>query len=172
MCPSPAINFFAQHGSSSPIKFVHLIKSDTGITYRPYDLSVVPPLLCAAGTSYYTMSSAGLVHVAPNVASEFIPLAEWMRQSTNFNMLRAIRFYKYYLHTKAFMMWRNNVRYKLYCNQRKKISNNLFLAKVRLRRASPPCHSMHTPVPAHPLFARVCVSPLLTSCLWPPGIVL
>ncbi|GMH64114.1 hypothetical protein TrST_g1151 [Triparma strigata] len=122
-----AINFFAQHGSSSPIKFVHLVKAESGVNFRPYDLQVVRPK--DVGTHYYTMSSAGLVHVAPNTASEFIPLAEWMRQSTNFNMLRSIRFYKYYLHTKAFNMWRDNVRYKLYCNQRAKIQGNLFLAK-------------------------------------------
>ena len=128
-----AINFFAQHGSSSPIKFVHLIKAESGINFRPYDLQVVKPKDC--GTSYYTMSSAGLVHVAPNTASEFTPLAEWMRQSTNFNMLRSIRFYKYYLHTKAFNLWRNNVRYKLYCNQRKKIQSKLFLAKVSVARS-------------------------------------
>jgi hypothetical protein len=27
------------------------------------------------------------------------------------------RFYKYYLHTKAFTLWKNNVRFKLYCQQ-------------------------------------------------------
>merc|ERR1712185_587551 len=52
-----------------------------------------------------------------------------MRQSTLFNMLRSIRFYKYYLHSKCFNLWRSNVRYKLYCQQRKKISHGLFLAK-------------------------------------------
>ena len=52
-----------------------------------------------------------------------------MRQSTLFNMLRSIRFYKYYLHSKCFNLWRSNVRYKLYCQQRKKIAHGLFLAK-------------------------------------------
>jgi len=122
-----AINFFAQHGSSSPIKFVHLVKADSGINFRPYDLTIVKP--ADVGTEYYTMSSSGLVHVAPNTASEFTPLAEWMRQSTNFNMLRSIRFYKYYLHTKAFNLWRSSVRFKLYLQQRTKIQDSLFLAK-------------------------------------------
>ena len=105
------------------------MKADSGIIFRPYDLLVVKPK--DVGTHYYTMSSAGLVHVAPNTASEFIPLAEWMRQSTNFNMLRSIRFYKYYLHTKIFNLWRDNVKFKLYCNQRAKIQGKLFLAKDR-----------------------------------------
>ena len=125
--PARTRSFFAQHGAQSPIKFVHLVGADMGLDFRPYDLVVVSQQ--DAGVDYYTMSAAGLVHVLPNEPSEFIPLAEWMRQSTLFNMLRSIRFYKYYLHSKCFNLWRNNVRYKLYCQQRKKISHGLFLAK-------------------------------------------
>jgi len=44
-------------------------------------------------------------------------------------MLRSIRFYKYYLHSKCFNLWRTNVRYKLYTHQRRKIQGKLFLAK-------------------------------------------
>jgi len=75
------------------------------------------------------MSAGGLVHVVPKQPSEFIPLSEWMRQSTLFSMLRSIRFYKLYLHTKCFNLWRCNVRYKLYCQQRKRLSHSLFIAK-------------------------------------------
>jgi dynein heavy chain len=65
----------------------------------------------------------------PGVPSEFVPLSEWMRQSTIFNVLTSIRFFKFYLVNKCFSSWRNNVRYKLYCQQRKKLINRLFLAK-------------------------------------------
>jgi hypothetical protein len=122
-----AINFFAQHGANSPIKFVHLIRAQTGIHFRPYDLVVLNPRDC--GADYFTMSNAGLVHVAPGEPSEFIPLSEWMRQGTMFNMLRSIRFYKHYLPAKCFQIWRDNVRFKLYCQQRRKISQSLFLAQ-------------------------------------------
>jgi hypothetical protein len=122
-----AINFFAQHGANSPIKFVHLIRAQTGINFRPYDLVVLNPRDC--GADYFTMSNAGLVHVAPDEPSEFIPLSEWMRQGTMFNMLRSIRFYKHYLPAKCFQIWRDNVRFKLYCQQRRKISQSLFLAQ-------------------------------------------
>ncbi|CAN0404034.1 unnamed protein product [Discosporangium mesarthrocarpum] len=37
----------------------------------------------------------------PGELSEFTPLSEWMRQSTMFNMLWSIRFFKYYLYTKV-----------------------------------------------------------------------
>lgn len=134
-----AINFFAQYGANSPIKFVHLVRANKGHDFPPYDLVVVNPRECSG--DYYLMSSAGLVHVCHGEPSEFTPLSEWMRQSTMFNMLQSIRFFKCYLHSKCFKLWRDNVRYKLFCQQRRKLSHRLFLAKesfagpyVELRR--------------------------------------
>eukprot|EP00752_Nemacystus_decipiens_P017827 g15983.t1 len=134
-----AINFFAQYGANSPIKFVHLVRTNKGHDFPPYDLVVVNPRECSG--DYYLMSSAGLVHVCHGEPSEFTPLSEWMRQSTMFNMLQSIRFFKCYLHSKCFKLWRDNVRYKLFCQQRRKLSHRLFLAKesfagpyVELRR--------------------------------------
>lgn len=122
-----AINSFAQHGASSTIKFVHLVRADTGKAFRPYDLLVQNPRDC--GPDYFTMSSSGLVHVCPGQPSEFIPLSTWMQQATMFNMLRSLRFFKHYLPAKSFALWRNNVRFKLYSQQRRKAAQNLFLAK-------------------------------------------
>lgn len=53
-----------------------------------------------------------------------------MRQSTIFNVMTSIKFFKYYLVYKVFRTWRNNVRYKLYCGQRRKLAAKLFLAKT------------------------------------------
>ena len=50
-------------------------------------------------------------------------------QSTFFNVLSSIRFFKHYLAAKIFRLWRANVRYKLYCAQRNKLTSRLFLAK-------------------------------------------
>eukprot|EP00968_Pinguiococcus_pyrenoidosus_P011503 scaffold926_cov248-Pinguiococcus_pyrenoidosus.AAC.16 len=121
------VNFFAQHGSTSPIKFVHLTRADTGIKFRPYDLVVTNPRDC--GPDYYTMSPSGLVHIQAGEPSEFVPLADWMRQSTLFNMLRSMRFFRVYLHTKCFNLWKSNVRYKLYCRQRRIVADRLFIGK-------------------------------------------
>jgi hypothetical protein len=54
-----AINFFAQYGSHTPIKFVHLVRAlgDEAVVYRPYDLIIVNPR--DTGHDYYTMSAAG-----------------------------------------------------------------------------------------------------------------
>lgn len=41
------------------------------------------------------------MHVCHGEPSEFTPLSEWMRQSTMFNMLQSIRFFKCYLHSKV-----------------------------------------------------------------------
>ena len=63
------------------------------------------------------------------VPSEFIQLSTWMQQSTFFNVLSSIRFFKHYLAAKIFRLWRANVRYKLYVAQRNKLVKKLFLAK-------------------------------------------
>ena len=54
---------------------------------------------------YFTISSSGVVHVSPNEPSQFISLADWMHQSTMFNILRSIRFFKHYLIAKMFRLW-------------------------------------------------------------------
>jgi dynein heavy chain len=122
-----AISFFARYGKQSPIKFVHLNRARSETIFRPYDLMVVDAQ--KRDTNYYTMSEHGLVHIQPASPSEFIPLAEWMRQSTLFNVLTSIRCFKNYLINKCFCAWFSNIRYKLYCQQRKKLKNNLFLGK-------------------------------------------
>ncbi|KAE9330777.1 Dynein heavy chain 6, axonemal [Phytophthora fragariae] len=123
-----AIAFFARNGSDSEIKFVHLNRAETGLVFRPYDLVVVAQD-DVTPNEHFTMSSSGLVHVSAGSPSEFIALAEWMRQSTMFNVLTSLRFFKHYLVNKAFSLWCANVRFKLYCRQRKRLSAKLFLAK-------------------------------------------
>ncbi|RHY05497.1 hypothetical protein DYB25_001425 [Aphanomyces astaci] len=122
-----AISFFARNGSNSQIKFVHLNRAESALLFRPYDLTVVLP--GDAQAEHFTMSASGLVHIQPGSPSEFIALAEWMRQSTLFNVLTNFRFYKYYLVNKAFMAWSTRVRYKLFCRQRKQLCNTLYLGK-------------------------------------------
>ncbi|KAF1335992.1 Dynein heavy chain, partial [Globisporangium splendens] len=123
-----AIAFFARNGSDSEVKFVHLNRAHTGIAFRPYDLVVVTQDDIVS--EHFTMSSSGLVHMNPGNPSEFIALAERMRQSTLFNVLTSFRFFKYYLVNKAFSRWGASVRFKLYCRQRKKPQQKLFFAKT------------------------------------------
>jgi len=122
-----AIAFFARHGQQSPIKFVYLNRGKTGDNFRPYDLVVVGR--DEVEPEHFTMSASGVVRIQPGMPSEFIPLGEWMRQSTLFNVLTSIPYFRFYLVAKSFRLWRSNVRYKLYCQQRNKLTKRLFLAK-------------------------------------------
>ncbi len=64
-----------------------------------------PPLSTChqVDAEYFTMSACGIVHVfASEQPSEFLPLSTWMQQSTFFNVLTSIRFFKHYLVAKIF----------------------------------------------------------------------
>jgi dynein heavy chain len=123
-----AVAYFAQHGQNSELKFVHLKKSESGTAFRPYDLVVVPPN--ELGSEYYTLSADGLVQVNAGLQpSVFIPLSEWMRHNTIFNLVTKISFFKNYLVRKTYSLWKDNIRYNLYCQQRKKLLTKLFLGK-------------------------------------------
>jgi dynein heavy chain len=59
------------------------------------------------------------------VPSEFFTLAQWMHQSTLFNVLTSMDFFKYYLIGKVFRLWKGNVRYKTYNRTRQQLSKAL-----------------------------------------------
>jgi dynein heavy chain len=120
-----AVSFFVKSGNQCPVKFVTLNRADTGNAFRPYDLKVVEPR--HAHQDHFTMSMSGLVHVCPGKQSEFTPLAQWMRESSQYNVLSSIGTFKNYIVRKCYMAWMHNVRYKLYCGQRKKLAAHLFL---------------------------------------------
>jgi dynein heavy chain len=120
-----AVSFFVKSGNQCPVKFVTLNRAETGNSFRPYDLKVVEPR--HAHTDHFTMSMSGLVHVRPGVQTDFTPLSQWMRESSQFNVLSSIGTFKNYIVRKCYMAWMHNVRYKLYCGQRRKLAAHLFL---------------------------------------------
>lgn len=122
-----AIRFFALHGNDTPIKFLHFNRVRSAREFKPYELERVPQ--SKVDPEHFTISSAGVVRVCAGEPSEFTPLPDWMRELTIFNIIRSINFFKYYHVIKMFRKWRNNVRFKLYCNQRRKLASKLFLAK-------------------------------------------
>jgi len=86
------------------VKFVYLNRTDSnGVDYRPYDLIVVSK--SDTNPEYFTMSATGVVHICPGQPTEYMSLSEWMKESTMFNVLRRIRFFKYYLVHKTFRLW-------------------------------------------------------------------
>ncbi len=87
-----AISFFAQHGNSTPIKFLNCNRSLVPPQiFRPYDLSVVVDDK-ELRDEYFTISAQGVVHVLPEkgngvkkvskydaVPTEFFSLSDWMQ---------------------------------------------------------------------------------------------
>jgi len=128
-----AANFFARRGNHTPVKFVYLNRAKTGDAFRPYDLVVVSREKVEA--EYFTMSANGVAHAyATAQPSEFMSLSAWMEQSTFFNVLQSIRFFRHYLAAKIFRLWRANVRHKLYCAVRKQLAKKLFVARTAFCR--------------------------------------
>ena len=78
---------------------------------------------------YFTISASGIVHVQPGQPSEFLSIPEWISESHYYNVVCSIGFFKHFISRKLFGSWRRNARYDVYCAKRKKLSENLFLAK-------------------------------------------
>jgi dynein heavy chain len=122
-----AISFFAQHGNSTPIKFLNCNRAAVPPQlFRPYDLTVVFDEK-ELKDEYFTVSAQGVVHILPEkgtalkkaskfgaVPTEFFSLSDWMQQSTMFNVLTSMKYFKHYLIGKVFGLWKGNVRFKMF----------------------------------------------------------
>jgi dynein heavy chain len=108
--------------------------------FQPYDLEVIAEAMEASpgnGTSYspnqfgehFTISATGVVYICPGQQCEYMSLAEWMHQSLLYSVLTSMNFFKFYIHRKVFSRWRAHARYTVYCHQRNRLSQRLFLAK-------------------------------------------
>ncbi|KEG09899.1 dynein heavy chain [Trypanosoma grayi] len=124
------IAFFAANGSSSQVKYVYLNRAPQVLDFRPYDLSVCPAKRGVEEKEHYIMSATGVVHVRPGQPSEVVSLAEWMRESSLFDVLRKIHFFKTYLVYKAFFRWYRNLRAQQFLKTRKALSKELLLSKA------------------------------------------
>jgi len=130
-----AISFFAKHGYNTPIKFVNCKRKPVpGDQFRPYDLVKVDDEK-ALESEYFTISAQGVVHVSQEKGkrgsktdaepTEFLSLSEWMQQSTMFNVLTSMKFFKHYIIGKVFALWKGNVRFKMYNRTRQNLARNL-----------------------------------------------
>ena len=130
-----AISFFAKHGPNTPIKFVNCKRKPVpGDQFRPYDLVKLDDEK-ALENEYFTISAQGVVHVSQEkgkrgaksdaVPTEFLSLSEWMQQSTMFNVLTSMKFFKHYIIGKVFALWKGNVRFKMYNSTRQNLARNL-----------------------------------------------
>jgi hypothetical protein len=78
-----AISFFAKEGARSAVKFIYLVKSDTGSEFRPYDLSVVPgnqiPTSGPGAATHFVMTEKGLTRMTRNAETgAVVPSEGWL----------------------------------------------------------------------------------------------
>jgi len=136
-----AISFFAKHGNSTPIKFLNCNRKPLPADqFRPYDL-IIELDEKKLTPEYFTISAQGVVHICPNrergrkisvkemVPIEFFSLSDWMHQTTMFNVLTSMKFFKHYLIGKIFSLWKGNVRHKMYSRTRQQLARNLILSR-------------------------------------------
>lgn len=92
---------------------------------------------------YYTISAHGIVKVysekmrkqlrlegrEDTASTQVVGLSDWMHESTLFNIITNIGFFKSYTITKIFSIWKKNVRFRSFLQKRKKLVADAFLAK-------------------------------------------
>ena len=144
-----AIKFFAKYGNSTPIKFINCYQ-DKNKSRRPYDLIIEHDIQkIAHHRQYYTVSPTGIVRVYNNLGivekralppsesekekdddtTEFISLSDWMKESTQFNIVSNIHFFKNYSMIKLLTFWRSNVKFKKFIKIRENLVKKVFFCK-------------------------------------------
>ena len=140
-----AVQFFAMYGNTTPVKFIFCEKKKyPSHIVRPYDLVVVSG--DKIQSEYFMITPNGITHVYnsdlteiiqlkretekyPKNVAEFYTLADWMYQSTLFNILKRINYYKKFLPYKILKIWRNYNRFKKFLKVRDQLGKKLFVAK-------------------------------------------
>ncbi|KAJ4461067.1 hypothetical protein PAPYR_2511 [Paratrimastix pyriformis] len=59
---------------------------------------------------------------------EALPLAQWVKEASYFNVLRSILFFQSFPLVKTFYHWQRHVRFQLYCRNRKTLRKGLYYA--------------------------------------------
>ena len=122
-----AIEFFGRQQDSMDVRVLFLVRTAASLHFRPYDLLVVDRK--ELEPEHFTMSTSGVVHVRPGFPSQFIPIGQWWRSSSNFNTLHSIPFFKTYYSAKMYQLWHQNVRFRTYAQIRRRLIRTLFVAK-------------------------------------------
>ena len=120
-----AIAYFAKFGDTTPLRFVHLNRAETGIDFRPYDLVVVPPT--EVEEEHFVFSSKGVMYFTSKRSQDTIKkadrkdkptsitsLSRWVYEAAVFNMLTNYKTFKNYLIWKMFNNWNKAVKFQLF----------------------------------------------------------
>lgn len=63
------------------------------------------------------------------LSTEVVGLSDWMHESTLFNIITNIGFFKSYTITKIFSIWKKNVRYRSFLKIRQRLVSDAFISK-------------------------------------------
>jgi dynein heavy chain len=122
-----------------PIKFLNCNRRQVlPSEFRPYDLVTVDNDK-ELDNEYFTISAQGVVQIFRDKSTrrqktsvnptEFLSLSEWMQQTTMFNVLTSMKFFKHYLISKVFRLWKGNVRYRMYKRTRQDLAKQLIFTR-------------------------------------------
>ncbi|KAG2436335.1 hypothetical protein HXX76_006644 [Chlamydomonas incerta] len=127
------IEYYAKFGHDAKVKMFHCIKANPHGAGSPYDLLVLakealpPP---RAGSSYYTMSASGVVQIfADGSPAEYTPIGEWVRETSVYNMMKQLPFFRNYMSQRYLRMWRSAARSSHFERLRAKMEGRMLVAK-------------------------------------------
>ncbi|KAG2482389.1 hypothetical protein HYH03_018685 [Edaphochlamys debaryana] len=127
------IEYYARYGHDAKVKMFHCVKSNPHGAGSPYDLTVLAKEALPhprAGGSYYTMSASGVVQIfADGSPAEYTPIGEWVRETSVYNMMKQLSFFKNYMSQRYLRMWRSAARLSHFERLRAKMEGRMLLAK-------------------------------------------
>ncbi|KAF5830265.1 dynein heavy chain, N-terminal region 2-domain-containing protein [Dunaliella salina] len=104
-----AILYFAAQGHMARVKLFHAIRGSPSGSPGPYDLLVCSKESIAG--EYFTISASGVVHMFEDgTPAEFIPIGQWVREHSVFNIMKQLPFFKNYIIQRMFRTWRSAAR--------------------------------------------------------------
>ena len=125
------VQFYARYGQDSEmskrVKFFYCVPAGSGLDYRPYDLRVVRR--SEVGDVYFTMSATGVMKIYRGQQSEFMSLAQWVREKTHFRIWRRTPFFRNNTVAQMFQRWSMTVRRHKFLRKRAALQKRLFLAQ-------------------------------------------
>ncbi|GLC60995.1 hypothetical protein PLESTB_001703900 [Pleodorina starrii] len=127
------IEYYARYGHDAKVKMFHCVKAHPHGTGSPYDLAVVAKEALPAprpGNSYYTMSASGVVQVfADGSPAEYTPIGEWVRETSVYNMMKQLSFFRNYMSQRYLRIWRGSARSSHFERLRARMESRMLLAK-------------------------------------------
>lgn len=95
------IEYYARYGHSARIKVFYCNRASLRGHGSPYELIAVPRAY--TDVEFYTVTAAGVVHhPADGSDPEYTPIGEWLREQSIYNLMRQMRFFKYYMQNRFF----------------------------------------------------------------------